>query len=892
VTLVALACIPGFAYCFRIVRVSQNGLGTTVHSPNQPLRSSFFDRNFNVNDDNDRNYDDGDNEGEIDEEESTALEDMSIEDLVNQVEAEKAAKIVAKKKEDMRKKKEVIRRKKDKEYDAYWKRQEGMKNGVSKDAALLGEYYLLGRNETLGTKMGKASSSQESDDLWDYTVQPKSGKEVSVAGVALVSALAGVAAFKSFQRGNSATVSVIKQDLSKGPLASRSIRRDYTYDELVRAVSKAIPEDDKYDAYMSKGLKEVPSQLFNLPTVQGAPRDMYSQAMMTGKAVVFAFWRPSDVLSTRLMLLMNKLQQLYSDDLTVITVLTSKFQGEGDLGEGGLGKALLLSGNDELPQHILLDKYGKVSEEAGLLTTPSFFIALPPDTSSKDTSTEGRIFFVLEGQRSVAPIAGMAIGATIGVLSKYAGKSGRGINYGKDIANNFDTSPKSGGVKGTSGIVTTSLKSPSRMAVDALSGTLYLSDTGNHRVLQVELQYNGNAIPKAVVRKVYGSVSGQSGVSVSGTSGDGIRFNKPLGLSIDPIDRYLYIADSNNDAVRRITLDGSKNCISIAAAAPNTASDGSTYNLPELTHIETLLGKSINQLQSMTADEVVVAMSKKKLLDKEFIQRNPIAGEIVGRSRQFLCPTDVARADAFTYVSAPASHQIWRVDNNGFNLRPVFGSGLVGVRDSTSYGDFTYAGAIGFLDDKLRLAAPAGIASGGGRLFFVDSEACSVRSINLIEGYSATIVGGDKASNFFKKSSKGGFGSETEIRDQKINSGNGDVDSSGYRARTSYPSALTTDGTDSLLLCDTMNNKIKSIVVQGTSNAAIQMITTMNGNISGKPLLAPQGLVSLPQTNKENMPRKADYIVADTGNNRLLYVNRSDAGDQVTELPIDFSALE
>ena len=42
--------------------------------------------------------------------------------------------------------------------------------------------------------------------------------------------------------------------------------------------------------------------------------------------------------------------------------------------------------------------------------------------------------------------------------------------------------------------------------------------------------------------------------------------------------------------------------------------------------------------------------------------------------------TDVARADAFTYASSAGSHQVWRLEGGGYSARPVFGSGLVGVR--------------------------------------------------------------------------------------------------------------------------------------------------------------------------------------------------------------------
>ena len=216
---------------------------------------------------------------------------------------------------------------------------------------------------------------------------------------------------------------------------------------------------------------------------------------------------------------------------------------------------------------------------------------------------------------------------------------------------------------------------------------------------------------------------------------------------------------------------------------------------------------------------------------------------------------------------------------------------MSGVRDSQSYGDFTYAGAIGFLDDKLRVASPSGLAANGGRLFFTDNEACSVRGINLIEGYSSTLLGGSKGNSLFKPTDN-----NIEIRDQKIVDGFGDVDSSSYKARMSYPSALCNDGTDSLLLCDTMNNKIKIITVSGTKNANIKTLTKVNNKINEKSLLAPQGIVSVSSTNKKNAAKAGDFIVSDTGNNRLLYVQRggeeSGDGGEVTELVLDFSIMK
>ena len=62
-----------------------------------------------------------------------------------------------------------------------------------------------------------------------------------------------------------------------------------------------------------------------------------------------------------------------------------------------------------------------------------------------------------------------------------------------------------------------------------------------------------------------------------------------------------HFVDSNNDAVRRVDLGpadapyepGKASCIVIESAAPDVASDGSVYTMPELQEIERLIGKKI-----------------------------------------------------------------------------------------------------------------------------------------------------------------------------------------------------------------------------------------------------------------------------------------------------------
>jgi hypothetical protein len=109
---------------------------------------------------------------------------------------------------------------------------------------------------------------------------------------------------------------------------------------------------------------------------------------------------------------------------------------------------------------------------------------------------------------------------------------------------NGEVTTVAGGVEGFADGVgaTARFNTPSGLALDA-SGVLYVADTGNHAIRRVDRS---------------GRVTTVAGDGVAGWrdgAGGSARFNGPIGLSFDAEGRLL-VADTYNDRIRAITKSG------------------------------------------------------------------------------------------------------------------------------------------------------------------------------------------------------------------------------------------------------------------------------------------------------------------------------------------------
>jgi uncharacterized protein (TIGR03437 family) len=112
------------------------------------------------------------------------------------------------------------------------------------------------------------------------------------------------------------------------------------------------------------------------------------------------------------------------------------------------------------------------------------------------------------------------------------------------IAGTGAGTPGFGGYNGDGPATTTQLNNPTAVALDA-TGNLYFSDQFNHRIREI----------------TGGKVVTIAGTGTAGFNGDGAplntNFNYPGGLILDPTGA-IYVADDNNQRVRKISADRSQ----------------------------------------------------------------------------------------------------------------------------------------------------------------------------------------------------------------------------------------------------------------------------------------------------------------------------------------------
>ncbi|XP_055816580.1 protein SUPPRESSOR OF QUENCHING 1, chloroplastic isoform X2 [Solanum dulcamara] len=243
-------------------------------------------------------------------------------------------------------------------------------------------------------------------------------------------------------------------------------------------------------------------------------------------------------------------------------------------------------------------------------------------------------------------------------------------------------------------LLTSPLKFPGKLAADVLNRRLFISDSNHNRIVVTDLE--GNFL-----------------LQVGSTGAEGLRdgnfddatFNRPQGLAYNAKKNLLYVADTENHALRVIDFVNE----TVRTLAGN-GTKGSDYE-----------------------------------------------GGGTGTAQLLNSPWDVCfePENEIVYIAMAGQHQIWEHKTSDGVTRAFSGNGYERNLNGSSSTSTSFAQPSGIsLSRDLKEA------------YIADSESSSIRAVNLRTGGSRSLAGGDPviAENLFRFGDHDGIGSEVLLQ--------------------------------------------------------------------------------------------------------------------------------
>src|SRR5436190_3207012 len=190
---------------------------------------------------------------------------------------------------------------------------------------------------------------------------------------------------------------------------------------------------------------------------------------------------------------------------------------------------------------------------------------------------------------------------------------------------------------------------PTGIAVDT-SGNIYVADTFNHTIRKIT--------PTGIVT----TVAGAAGVSgATDASGPAARFNQPGGIAVDAAG-YLYVGDTANHTIRKITPAGTVSTLAGSAGISGSANATGTnaqFNLPQGVAVDSSGNVYVADYGNYTIRMITPAGAVSTLAG---LAGNPGSIDDVGSNARFYQPEGVAvDAAGFVYVADTANGTIRRI---------------------------------------------------------------------------------------------------------------------------------------------------------------------------------------------------------------------------------------
>ncbi|MGW1983665.1 NHL domain-containing protein [Streptomyces collinus] len=312
--------------------------------------------------------------------------------------------------------------------------------------------------------------------------------------------------------------------------------------------------------------------------------------------------------------------------------------------------------------------------------------------------------------------------------------------------------------------VSAQLNRPYGIAVDS-TGTLYFADHGNHRVRKITTD---------------GKISTVAGTGTAGFKGDGgpavaAQLNYPREVAVDKAG-VLYIADTNNHRIRKVTADGKISTVAGTGAAgfrgDGGAATAAQLNLP--------LGVAVDSTGALYIADYYNHRVRKVATDGVI---STVAGTGAAGFRGDGGPAVSAQLNGLHGVVVDGAGDLYIADLGNHRIRKVTADGKISTVAGT--------GAAGFSGDdgpavSAKLNSPVGVAvDSTGVLHICDYGNHRVRRV-ASDGVIGTVAGTGAA----------GYGGEG---------------GPAVSAQLNGPRKMAVDCVDTLFVTDHLNNRIRKI---------------------------------------------------------------------------------
>ncbi|KAK7284430.1 hypothetical protein RJT34_19176 [Clitoria ternatea] len=430
------------------------------------------------------------------------------------------------------------------------------------------------------------------------------------------------------------------------------------YDRIQQFVNYISDLESRGNAQI---VPEFPSKLDWLNT---APLQFHRD--LKGKVVLLDFWTYCCINCMHVLPDLDFLENKYKDmPFVVVGVHSAKFDNEKD--SEAIRNAVLRYG---ITHPVVNDGDMYLWRKLGINSWPTFAIVGP----------NGKLLSQLAGEGHKKDLDDFVEAALM-----FYGKQNMLDNTPITLSLEKNNDPR---------LLTSPLKFPGKLAIDALNNRLFISDSNHNRIVVTDL--DGNFIVQI------GS-SGDEGLQDG--SFDDATFNRPQGLAYNAKKNILYVADTENHALREIDFVNEK----VRTLAGN-GTKGSDYIGG---------GKGDTQLLNSPWDVCFHPFEEK------------------------------------VYIAMAGQHQIWEHNILDATTRAFSGDGYERNLNGSSFTSTSFA-------------QPSGLSLSRDlmEMYIADSESSSIRAVDLKTGGSRLLAGGDPyfAENLFKFGDQDGIGSDVLLQ--------------------------------------------------------------------------------------------------------------------------------